>query len=1590
MKNPDHPERATGLEIAIVGMAGRFPQAKNLEEFWHNLRSGRECISFFTDEELLAANPDLDRELLANPRFVKAGGVLADADRFDADFFAYSPREAEVLDPQQRIFLECAWEALEDAGHDPRRYSGLTGVYAGSSLNTYFFNILTHPELLRSLGATQLAIGNDKDFLATRVSYKLDLEGPSLTVQTACSTSLVAVHLACQGLLAGECDMALAGGVSATFPQQSGYTYRENGILSPDGHCRAFDARAQGTVGGKGVGVVVLKRLADALADGDRVRAVIKGSAINNDGAGKVGYTAPRIEGQAKVIQAAQQIAGVEPQTVSYVEAHGTATELGDPIEVAALNAVFRAATDRRHFCALGSVKTNIGHLDAAAGIASLLKAVLALEHGEIPPSLHFEAPNPEVDLAESPFFVADRLLPWPTDGAPRRAGVSAFGLGGTNAHLVLEEAPPLLEPPEPAAPARPWHLLLLSARTAPALERATANLAAHLERRGDLPFADVAYTTQVGRRAFAHRRALVASGREDAAAALAGRDPRRLLGAVCPDAGARPVAFLLSGLGDHYAGMGSGLYRAEPVFRDEVDRCAELLRPHLGLDLRQALLPPDSAGEEGDRLDLRQMVRPGVEPAAGPLARTALAQPALFVIEMALARLWASWGVRPTALLGYSLGEYAAACLAGVLSLADALVLVSGRARLIDALPAGAMLAVPLAESEVAPLLAGDLALAAVNAPALAVVAGPPAAVAALAGRLAGDGIACRPLQTSHAFHSPLMAPIVPAFRELVRSVALHPPRIPLLSNVTGGWMSAEEATDPEYWVRHLAGAVRFADGVGELWREPGRILLEVGPGQSLGSLALQHPAAPAERLVLPSLRHAYDRQGDPAHLLRTLAQLWLAGVEVDWEAFHAGEARRRVPLPTYPFERQRFWIDARPRAATAAAAAPADRAAAPAKLPDLAGWFHVPSWRHAPAPRQAAAPDTRWWVFADRLGVGEALAARLEREGCEVARIAAREGEPFAALGERRWALDPGRPEDYDALLDAAGAPPDRIVHLWNVTEQERPPAAAPPFAAAEARAFYGPLALVQALARRGVERPLEIAWVANGLHAVERGDALHPEKALLAGPLLVAPQEVQRVSCRAIDVDLRDAMGGWIEGLWQELGAPAAGPVVARRGGRRWVREFVPLSLGPAPEPGTGFRPGGVYLITGGLGGIGLGIAAHLARTVRAKLVLVGRTGLPERAEWERLAAAGDETARRIDAVRDLEAAGSEVLALAADVADERRLSEVVALARARFGAIHGVLHAAGVPAGGLAQLKTPEAAAAVLRPKVAGTVALAAALAAEPLDFLVLFSSLSAVLGGIGHVDYCAANAFLDAFAAWHRAARGVPTVAIDWCEWQWDAWSEAGLAAFDADVRARLRRDREATGLTFVEGAEALGRALASGEAQVLVSTRDLVARIESERSVGEILERLAAARGTAATHPRPLLAVEYVAPRNPIEEKIAGIWQDLLGIERVGVHDDFFQLGGHSLLGTQVTSRLRELYGVTLLLRTLFESPTVAALAAAVAVKQAESAPPAATAIPRARRRGAPAVRQEDLDRLSEPELDALLAEMMAGSGESA
>jgi acyl transferase domain-containing protein len=1528
-------ETTNGLEIAIIGISCRFPGAKNLEEFWDNLAHGVESISFFTYEELSILGVDI--QTLNNPNYVKAGGVLEGADLFDARFFGFNPQEAEITDPQHRIFLECAWEALENAGYNGESRPPGIGVFAGASLSDYLFNVYDRYRT-GELDEDRLLVGIDKDFLTTRVSYKLNLQGPSYTVQTACSTSLVAVHLACQSLLNGECDLALAGGVSLSGSRQMGHFYTEGGISSPDGHCRAFDAQARGTVRGEGAGIVVLKRLEEAIADRDTIHGIIKGSALNNDGGDKVSYSAPRIDSQAKVIKTAQAIAEVAPETITYIEAHGTGTILGDPIEFAALTQAFNS--DRRHFCALGSVKTNIGHLDAAAGVAGLIKTVLALKHRKIPPSLHFEQPNPQIDFANSPFYVNAKLTEWQTNDIPRRAGVSSFGVGGTNAHLVLEEAPVEIDTEtrrhgdveneanwDRNINGRERHLLLLSAKNSTALENTTQNLAAYLDRHPHLNLRDVAYTLQVGRRNFDYRRVLVAQNSQDAVSALCSVDPQPVLTLHEPASDRlrcasrnRPVAFMFSPQGSQYVNMGREIYQTEPIFTKCLDDCAEQLKSHLGLDLRTILYSQNDTSEK--------------------LRQTAIAQPALFAIEYALAQLWISWGIKPAAAIGHSIGEYVAATIAGVFSLEDALALVATRGRLMQQLPPGGMLSVALPEDRVRELVDGrDVSIASLNSPNSCVVSGTLAEISLFQEDLQLQEISSRPLHTSHAFHSPMMAPILDTFREAVAKIQLHPPQIPFISNVTGTWITADQATDPDYWAQHLRQPVRFSEGVAKLLQDPTQILLEVGPGNALSTFAKQQEGDNSR--ILTSLRHPQQSQSDVGFLLGTLGQLWLLGVSVDWESFSQIDTPSRIPLPTYPFDRQRYWLDPAPNrqisenvSVNVVSSLPLEGEA----NPKSSDWLYTPVWQEAIAWHSPSElPKWRWLIFLDEAGLGQEVAKRLERQGQHIVTVVM--GDKFDDRGDFSYEIAPREPQDYHRLLKALTERqilPQAIAHFGGVTDGDSD------------SGFYSLLFLTQALAQQQIFEPLHLTAITSQVCDVTGSEEIQPQKAQVLGLCKVISQEYPHLICRHFDISLSERS---LDRLTRELLVPPTEEAIAYRGNRRWVQTYQPLPVNTSQI--ERLRQGGVYVITGGLGGIGLILATYLVKEVQAKLILVGRSWFPPRSAWSSYDAT-DEIGAKIAKIEELEKLGGEVLVVSANVADLSSMQEAIALATEQFGQIHGVIHAAHCTTQPHTIVETNKAECdRQFHAKVKGLQVLETLFADKKLDFFVVMSSLSSILGGLGFAAYAAANSYMDAFANRQNQQRECPWLAINW-----DGWNLSGQEASKSAI-------------TPEEGGKVFHRILSLPEpAQMLVSTSNLSTRIERW-----LQPETPTLPDAGSAYPRPSLPNPYVAPRNDLEEAIAAVWRKLLGIAEIGIYDNFFDLGGDSLLATQVVAQLRPVLQVEVSLRDFFDRPTIAdsALTAATAAKTASD-----PIIPRQQ------AHKPELDGLSDAEVDALLKEMLA------
>ncbi|MBN3897495.1 MAG: acyltransferase domain-containing protein [Nostoc sp. NOS(2021)] len=1499
--------------IAVIGMSGRFPKAKNIDEFWHNLCNGQESISFFSDKEL--EDSGIDPASLHDPQYVKAGARLSDIEMFDASFFDVSPREAEIIDPQHRFLLECAWEALENAGYDPGAAKGLTGIYVGTNLSIYMLSKLgSNPDIIKSMGSS-IFFSNVQDFAATRVSYKLNLKGPSINISTACSTSLVAVHLACQGLLNYECDLALAGGVSIQSLQKQGYFYQEGGITSPDGRCRAFDAKGQGTIFGDGIGIVVLKRLEDAFADGDCIHAVIKSSAINNDGAAKVGYTAPSVGGQTKVIVEAQANAGFNPETITYIETHGTGTTLGDPIEISALKKTFEARTNKKQFCAIGSVKPNIGHLNIASGVTGLIKTVMALKHNLMPPSLHFEQPNPEIDFANSPFYVNTKLSEWKTNGTPRRAGVSSFGVGGTNAHVILEEAPIV----QPSSTSRPWQLLLLSAKTSTALETTTASLVAHLQHHPDLNLPDVAHTLQLGRRAFDHRRMVVCHNQDDVVKVLTFLEPQRVF-TYHQKPTHSPVIFMFSGQGAQYVNMARELYQVEPTFRKHIDTCAQILQTHLNLDIRHILFSKEEQ----------------IETATQQLQQTAFTQSALFVIEYGLAQLLMSWGVRPEAMIGHSIGEYVAATIAGVFSLEDAIEVVATRGKLMQQLPPGSMLAIPLPHKDVQSLLDAQslVEVAAINSPSSCVVSGTVEAIATLQNQLSSKEIESRLLHTSHAFHSVMMEPILEAFVQAVKKVKLNPPRIRFISNVTGTWITDEQATNPNYWGQHLRQTVRFSDGISQLLQFEG-VFLEIGPGRTLSTLTTQHLLPEAKQVVLTCLRHPKEQQSDVSFLLQTLGRLWLFGVEIDWSGFYTHEQRHRLPLPTYPFERQRYWIDAKsPSLSTNSNSLTLD------KKQDIANWFYTPSWKRSLLPpSRPELEDEQWLLFVDECGVGSQLVNKLEQNGKNV--IVVKLGQHFSKLSQHVYAINPQSRDDYDALLKeliTLGKIPQNIAYLWSLNTFENRQTG-------DYLEFNSLLLLTQSFSQLKISERLQIWVVSNQTQEVNGNETLDPEKATVLGLCKVISHEFPNIVCRSIDFVLTnrpDAKGAEgragddrsyiVDQIISEFAVLSPDLVIAYRDRYRWVQTFESVRLESAVEEKTPLRKQGVYLFPGGLESFGVGLAKYLAKTLQATLIFIEDSTFPhkdEYSQWLETHAQEDEVSCKIQELMELEKLGVKFLVVCADRTNYEQMH--YSLAPERICQIDGVIYSTvttrenilcSIPEIGKTELGK------LLDSQLHKMTVLEQVLQSIKIDFCVIISSSASIFGGIGLSLYSGVNQLIDTFTQRHNQNNSLPWVCINWHKLQLNTTQKQKTLGQASGVELAI---------TEAESVEVFKRIFSLRQGtQFIVSPVDIKAWSDRTFNLDSLLDSKSSSQvDSSPRYSRPNLNNSYVAPTNELEKQIAEIWQEVLGIAEVGIYDNFYELGGDSLIATRLVSRLQAKFPVELSLRDLF-------LQAMIPIKQAE------------------------------------------------
>jgi non-ribosomal peptide synthase protein (TIGR01720 family) len=1490
-------------DIAIIGMAGRFPKADNIDEFWTNLVSSQNCITYFSLDEL--AKMGVAPAVLANPNFVPALGYVHDQDKFDANFFEMNPREAANLDPQHRFALEVAWQTLEHAGYTPESVNGSVGVFAGVNMSTYFiFNLLGGDAGASVVDALDTQISVDKDMFASRISYKLNLNGPAVTLGTACSTSLVCIHLACQSLLNGESKMALAGGSHIATPNSTGQIYHQGSFSSPDGYCRAFDAKGNGTVGGAGTCFVLLKRLEDALADNDTIYAVIKGSAVNNDGSEKIGYTAPSIVGQTNIIAEAQAVANVDAESIRFIEAHGTGTELGDPIEFTALTRAFRLQTDKKNFCGIGSVKTNIGHLGVAAGAASVIKAALSLKNKVIPESLNFESPNPKLDIENSPFYVIDKLERIEPGEYPARAGVSSLGIGGTNAHIILEE-PPEAESSE----SRAWQLLLLSAKTPGALDRMTENLSAYMSKASDENIADAAYTLQIGRKGFTFRRAFVVPADKLNRIAqniaptkgFAGKQPEKK----------KKIVFMFPGGGTQYVNMARDLYEQEPRFKQTLDTCAALFKLKMGLDIIELIYPDDAHIERN---------------------ATILQTPknffaALFSIEYSLAQLWMSWDVKPDAMVGHSLGEYTAACIAGVFTLEQAVELICFRGALFEKIEKGSMFSVTLPAEQVKKMLIDGVSIATINDPGRCVVAGRFAPMQEFAKLLDNRQIEYQKLLIDTAGHSPMIDPIMQEFGQFLSTVKFGKSTIPFISNMSGTWADQNEISSANYWKNHLRQTVLFSDGVATLLKDDNTIFLEMGPGNALSSFVRAQLVPNSEAVLLNTLRHVKEEKDDLCHLLETMGKLWMAGVEINWKEFYADEKRKRIGLPSYSFERKRYWVENKKNAASSGA-----------KLP-VADWLWQPSWRleDRKLTHTSNAELGTVLAFVDDQQYGAGVVSRLREDGVRV--ISATQAAAFGEIDQDNFHINGSESNDYQKLiarLTALDALPKTVFHCWSLStavneEQLR------------ANNQLSFVYLVKALENGNSNTSLNIIGVTNQREAVMASDHVNCSQALITGPAKVIPYEYPHIRFITLDVNVaatkQDEFTHFavneLELLTAQNNAAASNTSIALRNGLKFVKDFIPLVTAENANQKVDIKQNGVYVITGGLGGVGMVHAQALA-TFKTRLVLLQRSAFPSEDKWEDLLADANTNGlikEQIKGIKGLQAQGAEVAVMQADVVDSAQLLSTAKQISAKFGAINGLIHCAGY--GEFVSIKqtSKDIIGAVMASKVNGTDNLLKAFSDERPDFVLLCSSMSVQTTGYGLTGYVSACAYLDAIAYAHKNDPDTHYLSINWDVW--NTPQQTIKAQNDSILSQKLQDNTNA--ILPREGIDVIYRALSSGKPQAIISTTDFQQLLRKNRKMSDALladidgdetdEDVVSAH--SALYDRPSMSTEYVAPSTDDEKLLASIWQETLGISKVGVNDNFFELGGESLLGVKIVVKAKKL-GLFFETKQMFATPTIA------------------------------------------------------------
>lgn len=1536
-------EESSLADIAIIGMSCRFPGAKNIDEFWDNLLAGKETIQRFTKEELLSSGES--EEKISSKDYVNARGIVDEPELFDASFFGFSAADARLLDPQHRFFLECGWEALETAGYAAEKSKDLIGVYASMAESTYLQDhILKNKHVMESADWLQLRIANSLTTLGTQLSYRLNLKGPSINISTACSSSLVTVISACKALLDYDCDIAIAGASVISIPQHKGYLYQKGGIESADGHCRAFDADATGTVFSDGVGVVVLKRLADAIQDQDSIYATIKSWNINNDGSDKAGYTAPSVRGQARCILSAANFSNINLASIQYIETHGTGTAMGDPIEINALKMAFETQTNQQQFCAIGSVKTNIGHADIAAGMASLIKTALALKNQCIPASLHYQQSNPAINFPQTPFYVNDKLTSWPiTDsGYPRRAGINSSGIGGTNAFLILEEYQQKIAEADDSLSQQ---ILIISGKTPTALEQSFTHLLDHITHNPQINLPNIAYTLQLGRTDFAYRKAIICNSN---AALLALQTPQTSEHIVFQQektvAKHNKIVFMFPGQGSQYSGMCDDLYHSEPTFATLIDACLD----YLGDDIKQEV----------------SLLLFGYNNVLLNANRTLIVQPALFIFEYALATFLINLGVVPDALVGHSIGEYVAACLSGVMDYKTALCVIQLRAQLMEMTEPGSMLAISANEETVVQLIQNHpVSIAACNTPSNTVISGASYIIEDLKQELSAKHLLVKRLNTSHAFHSLLMEPILEDFTRAIEKIELQHHTIPFISNISGEWAQDHEVMNPEYWVNHIAQTVRFSDSLELLIENEFNVFLEVGPGSTLTQFIKEISHNNSKLLLRNVNNHPNSFSASPsrAHTeptrntvqwLKVIADLWLQGIKVDWHYFNQNRSRARLPLPTYPFERQRFWISP---------SASQDSGRSYEKQP-YAQWFYEQSWKRVSFQEILPQQPCAWVVLQDDLGLGHSIQQYLLDKQQTVFSVNC--GDAFKHLSKYAYQIDMDNKEQYQLLIQSILAGSNLPLYVINLFPLMLPQATndledfldANTISKCLSACFYSTLFLTQAIIAHQYRHPVHITLVGNELFSV-LGETVVPVKSTVVGPCRIIPIEHPQIKIKVIDLNLqeladkhkleRDARHDvrhnapydirWAQYIVADtLQHAPQESLLAYRKNYRWIQSFSNVAL--SQQKNLVLRDNACYLVTGGLGGIALTLVQRMTQHAKnPRFILISRSPFPPNAEWElwlRDHSAEDATSKKIRHLQSIVNNGGQLYLLQANIADAVHMKSVITKVKDQWGDIHGVIHCAGTPGGGLSQFKTRDMADKVFEAKVLGTYTLCSLLQHDCLDFFVLCSSITSIVGEASQIDYCSANACLDAFPyAGLFENSGTVFTSINW-----NTWQDVGMAVETARP-ANMSFFKRNNDITPDEGAQIFLDTLRQDGKQMILSTLPLLSFIErmqtqaaDDVSTPDLLER----------HTILTTDISYQPPRNEVETQLAIIWQDIFSLDKVGMQDDFFMLGGHSLTALRLLSKIEKQFNISISVSTFLEQATTIEKLAEVIVSGAE------------------------------------------------